>query len=73
MGWAVSGATTLVASTGRSYQSDTKGADGGIQASYTLPVTGLTAGSNTFTAKYAIETAGTGSFSVRHISVVGLP
>ena len=42
------------------------------QGSATFYVTGLTAGSNTFTAKYRVD-AGTGTFANRTIVVIPLP
>lgn len=71
MGYAVSGATTVAATDatcGWMY-SNTGGQVGGISRTYLH--TGLTAGSNTFTAKYR-ATGGTGDFQQRTISVVPL-
>ena len=72
MGYAISGATTLAASQAAAffYQSYTAG--GGLQGAFTSIVTGLTAGANTFTAKYQVS-ASTGTFVNRNIAVVGLP
>ena len=43
-----------------------------VQGSATFYVIGLTAGSNTFTAKYRVD-AGTGTFANRTIVVIPLP
>ena len=43
-----------------------------VQASATYLVSGLTAGSNTFTAKYRVD-ASTGTFVNRNIIVIPLP
>ncbi len=43
-----------------------------VQGSATFFVTGLTAGSNTFTAKYRV-TGGTGTYLNRTIIVIPLP
>jgi hypothetical protein len=76
MGFAVSGATTVAASEAKSLAF---GQSGGItpptvtqQASATFLVSGLTAGANTFTAKYAVS-GGTGTFVNRSIIVMPLP
>ena len=69
MSFAVSGATTIAAS------DDFRGAlsaDSGYNASsiaMLTKLTTLTAGTNTFTAKYRMSAAGTGSFSNRSITV----
>ena len=71
MGYAVSGATTLAAEVNRSLnwrQGDS--ADQVIQVSRASVVT-LTAGSNTFTAKYGVG-GGTGYFEYRDIFVMDL-
>jgi 2',3'-cyclic-nucleotide 2'-phosphodiesterase (5'-nucleotidase family) len=76
MGFAVSGATTLAASDTRAYEVRINGGSGTplpqIQASATYRVTGLTPGSNTFTAKYRV-TGGTGTWANRNIVVIPLP
>ena len=71
MSVAVSGATTIAAA-------DSTAAvvryDNNISASATFLLTGLTAGSNTFTAKYKTSTAATtATFINRHLTVVGVP
>jgi len=71
MGFAVSGATTLAAAFGRTFY--IRGNSGGValQASSVIPVTTLTAGSNTFTAKYSVN-GGTGQWENRYITVIDL-
>lgn len=68
MSYAVSGASTVAAS-------DTNGISvvntNEIEASRSSLVTGLTPGSNTFTAKYRV-TGGTGTFTSRSITVIPL-
>jgi hypothetical protein len=72
MGFAVSGATTLAANDVRSiaFLSGTGGFGGQLGGG--LYVTGLTAGSNTFTAQYHVN-AGTGTFSNRNLRVQAGP
>ena len=70
---AVSGATTLAAST--DYQTDLTGSSANrpyITVARSVLLTGLTAGSNTFTVKYATENTTTGNFSKRYIAVVDM-
>lgn len=74
MAFAVSGATTRVAADSEAL--GTYGVAGGtptgyVAASQFVLVTGLTAGSNTFTAKYR-TTAGTGRFENRGIYVIDM-
>lgn len=68
MGFAVSGATTVAASDTQSF---TQSGGGAVpaQGSAVYVVTGLTAGSNTFTAKYRVD-ANTGTFLNRSITVI---
>ncbi len=71
MGYAVSGASTIAATDNESLA--LAGAAGHqMQAGYESYITGLTAGVNTFTAKYRAA-AGTITFSVRKISVQAVP
>jgi hypothetical protein len=76
MGFAVSGATTLAASDAQSLVAGILGGGGAprpdMQGSATYLVTGLTAGSNTFTAKYRVD-GSTGTFANRNIIVIPLP
>ena len=69
MSFAVSGASTVAAAT-ETASTVTPGTSAYVY-SFTKLVTGLTAGSNTFTAKYAVS-SGTGTFRSRLISVIPL-
>ena len=72
MGFAVSGATTVAASDTQAFSFVNGGNQAQtVQASGTFYVSGLTAGSNTFTAKYR-GTVGTATFVNRSITVVPL-
>lgn len=73
MSFAVSGATTSAAAIGRAIEHIDTGGTAGQQISRTGAWTyiALTAGSNTFTAKYSVS-AGTGTFVNRHLIVVAL-
>ena len=73
MSYAVTGATSAAASDTRSvtYQPGSVAAARSIRASAVTLHTGLTAGSNTFTAKYRV-TGGTGTFNNRRIAVLPL-
>ncbi len=64
--YSASGANTIAASSLYCYQ--TVGANG-IQSSYTQILTGLTAGSTTFTINYMVS-AGTGTFVARKIGAI---
>ena len=69
MAVAVSGATTIAAPASQVYCAiGATGNNPSFKMSYTGLVTGLTAGSNTFTAKYQVS-AGTGTFAERCIVV----
>lgn len=69
MGFAVSGASTVAASTSQCLEG--RGLAGG-EASKIHLVTGLTPGSNTFTAKYQRISVGTATFVRRVLAVVPL-
>lgn len=71
MSFAISGATTVAADDTRSLEHE---GTNWMRASATYTVTGLTPGSNTFTAKYKVA-AGTGTFEDREILVepIGAP
>lgn len=69
MGFNVSGATTIAASIPQSIQSPNAAATAGAAA---FLVSGLTAGSNTFTCKYAAPAA-PASYANRVITVIPLP
>lgn len=68
MSFAVSGASTVAAADGNAMSNN---GTTFLSASKTVMLTGLTAGSNTFTAKYD-TTGGTATFQNRQISVVPL-
>lgn len=68
MSYAVSGATTSSASDARALGMIHSYSGFGYRVSHTYVHTGLTAGANTFTAKYRVS-VGTGTFSDRSISV----
>jgi len=69
MGFAVSGASTVAAASGNALYNRNAS---NLQASYAILVTGLTAGSNTFTAKYERVVGGTATFANRVITVIPL-
>ena len=69
MGFAVSGATTLAASNTQALRFQSPAANGRAQMSATYLVTGLTSGSNTFTAMYR-AVANTCTFLNRNIIVI---
>lgn len=71
MSFAVSGATTVAAADNFAFIMRAHTAAQSSAASATFLVTGLTAGSNTFTAKYDVN-AGTGTWLNRRISVIPL-
>lgn len=69
MSYAVSGASTIAANDAVAITVNGNGvANVGIQACYQYICSGLTAGTNTFTAKYRV-TGGTGTFTNRAIVV----
>jgi hypothetical protein len=68
MGVAVSGATTIAAVSTEGTYSDFSGF---VRQSDQYVITGLTPGTNTFTAQY-ITATGTASFAFRHLTVVGI-
>ena len=75
MGYAVSGATTVAATDISALRNEPNG--GGVNApairySATTLITGLTAGSNVFTAKYKALSGGAAEFKNRDISVIDL-
>ena len=69
---AVSGATTLAASDANAIYMGQFTANQLLSASSQFLITGLTAGINTFTMQYK-TTGGTAGFSIRSITVVGIP
>lgn len=73
MAYAISGATTLAAADATALSAQPVGvASANMQLSAVEFQTGLTAGSNTFTAKYRVA-SGTGTFLNRSIIVIPLP
>lgn len=68
MGVAVSGASTIAADDSKALM---VAGTARVRASATFLITGLTPGSNTFTAKYRVD-AGTGTWRARSITVVPL-
>lgn len=73
MGFAVSGATTVAAADASAIAVVNQDlANNAVQIGATFVVTGLTAGSNTFTAKYKASGTTTCTFSNRQIGVVPL-
>lgn len=69
MGFAVSGATTIAANVGQCYSTSQQSP---IQAGASFTVTGLTAGSNTFTCKYLCPNSAV-TASNRNLTVIPLP
>jgi len=69
MGYAISGATTLAADDTRAFSYLSATGTQTHRASMILLHTGLTAGSNTFTAKYRVD-SGTGTFADRRLFVI---
>ena len=72
MGFAVSGATTLAANEGRAQELKVTADQFIDQKSFGYIVTGLTAGSNTFTAKYKSQTGSIVYYTERRLSVVDM-
>jgi hypothetical protein len=72
--YAVSGATTVAATDTTAHQSHNNVGtpQNQDQDSFVSLLTGLTAGSNTFTSKYSVSGAGTGQFSNRKITVIDM-
>lgn len=71
MSVAVSGATTLAASDDwAALRTSVYVGDGQISHSFIL--SGLTAGTNTFTLNYKVQAGTVGGFTLRRISVVGI-
>ena len=74
VGYAVSGATTVAATDISALRNEPNGVVNApaIRYSATTLITGLSAGSNVFTAKYKALSGGTSEFSNRDISVIDL-
>jgi hypothetical protein len=71
MSWEVSGASAISPTANKSYMYESGAANDQIHSCAIFLQTGLTAGSNVFTAKYQVS-AGTGTFEHRRIMVVPL-
>lgn len=71
MGFAISGATTVAAGDEDALIYQAFANNGQAQMGTVVLVTGLTAGTNTFTAKYRVN-GGTGTFQRRRIAVIPL-
>lgn len=72
MGFGITGSTTVAAADSFATAIDTCGANFINPGALTMIVTGLTAGSNTFTGKYKTQGATTGTFRFRWITVVDM-
>ena len=72
LSFAVSGATTLAASDTNSVAANAGTGTLFVSASRTMVISGLTAGTNTFTLKYSVPSGLTGSFRNRDIAVTGI-
>lgn len=73
MGYDVSGGSTISAAASKSIQFGTNNVANVIQCSSIFLSTGLTPGSNTFTAKYRTSVSGSSTFSNRNLIVIPLP
>ena len=72
MSYAVSGATTVAAADPVALMHGCFRANTSMRASSAQIITGLTAGSNTFTAKYKVDSTSTGTFLDRTITVIDM-
>jgi hypothetical protein len=72
MSYAVSGASTVSADDARAWGAVSSAASDVMRSGMLFAVGGLTAGSNTFTAKYRAITSGTATFQDRRITVIPL-
>lgn len=72
MAFAVTGATTVAASDDYSLVTTSYTAGGFFAGSHVGVLSGLNAGSNTFTAKYRQSGGGTGTFRRRHLILIPL-
>lgn len=72
MGYQVTGASALAADSAKGLRSTSPTAGARSRSSAVIFETGLTPGSNTFTAKYQIATSGTATFAERAIAVIPL-
>lgn len=69
-GFVVSGASTFAATNGLAAVFEPAAAGQDMQASMAIVFNGLTSGSNTFKVFYKVDSASTGTFSDRRLSVV---
>lgn len=72
MGFTVSGASTVAANEGRAQELKVTADQFIDQKSFAYIITGLTAGSNTFTAKYKSQTGSIVYYTERRISVIDM-
>jgi hypothetical protein len=71
--YSVSGATTVAASANDSAKHSISGGGAGTGASYTRIITGLTAGTNTFTLNYtAVSASSVSTYVQRYLTVQGI-
>lgn len=70
MSVAVSGASSIAANTDNALIAESSQAGDLYQMSAAFPITGLTAGTNTFTCKYQVGISGTGTFQRRRLIVL---
>ena len=70
--YAVSGATTVAASDTVAVMHGAFRINTSLRASAGQMITGLTAGSNTFTCKYRVDSSSTGTFLDRNITVIDM-
>jgi hypothetical protein len=71
--YSVSGATTVAASSNDAAKHSISGGGAGTHASYTRIITGLTAGTNTFTLNYtAVNAASVSTYVQRYLTVQGI-
>ncbi len=67
-----SGASTIAANDGKSMRFESSAVNDTYAASYVYLETGLTPGSNTFTANYKVAVSGTSTFDDRRLTVFPL-
>lgn len=72
MSYAVSGATTIAANEGRAQELKVQADQFIDQHSFGILITGLTAGSNTFTAQYKSQTGAIVYFTERRLAVIDM-
>jgi hypothetical protein len=72
MSYAVSGATTIAANEGRAQELKVQADQFIDQHSFGILITGLTAGSNTFTAQYKSQTGAIVYYTERRLAVIDM-